>query len=215
MEPNEVKQEVAVLAEQAAAVEIQNDSDYEVAGAFLVQCAKQLKRIDEVFDPIIKAAHAAHKEAVAKKKEVAGPVDEAKLKVSGLIGTYDRKKAEERRRVEDEERERLRKIEEEKRLAEAEELEKSGRAEEAEALVSKPIHVAPPPAPKPVRPHGVSVRNTWDYRITNPLKIKPEYMKPDEVKIGRVVRAMGEQAGALIGEGVEVYEKSIVSARTA
>ncbi len=216
MEATEVKQEVAVLAEKAAALVIRNDDDNEIAGAFLVDCARQLKNINSVFDPIISKAHAAHKEALAKKKEFAGPVETAKRKISGLIGEYDRKKEAERREAERKARAEARRIEEERRIKEAEALEKVGQAEAAEAVIEKPLPVPAPAPPPPVRrPSGISVRKAWAFRVLDPSKIKPEYMIPDEKKIGQVVRAMGAQAAAMIGEGVEIYEKEIVSARTA
>lgn len=45
------------------------------------------------------------------------------------------------------------------------------------------------------------------FRIKDASKLRPEYTMPDEVKIGKVVRALGKDAEVGVGEGsIEVYE---------
>ncbi len=46
------------------------------------------------------------------------------------------------------------------------------------------------------------------FRIVNPGLIRSDFLMPDEVKIGKIVRALGKQAELAIG-GIEVYEETV------
>jgi hypothetical protein len=215
METREVEQESLAIVAEANALTVSSDEENRAAGEFVLRCARALKKLDEVFDPIIAAQHAAHKASVAQKKKYADPIKQAKDRAGSAIGAYARKveaaaREEERRRLEA-----AKKAEEERRIAEAEELEKSGQHEEAAAVIEKPIAVSVAPVTPLVQPKGISTRTDWDFRILDASKIRREYLMADEVKMRRVVRAMGPDAAAMIGEGaVEIIEKTIVAAAT-
>lgn len=212
MEHSDVQNVVTDLTVRADTIEIQSTEDYEIAGAFLVECATQAKYIERVFNPIITRAHAAHKEAIAQRDAFLIPLKRAKGKIGLMVGEWDRKLREERDRRDREERDRLRKLEEDRRLAEAAELERVGQTEAAEEIVSAPIHIMPIPQPAVARPAGVSVREEWDFRVADAAGIKREFLAPDEVRIRRVVKSMGMDAIALVG-GIEVFTRSITSTR--
>lgn len=214
----QVAQEATDLVAVARALTVQNDDDYRLAASFLTEKVKPLLRqIDDTFDPIVTAAHRAHKTALEAKKKVADPVLAAERTVKGALSTYTQRQEQERRRLE----EQIRKAEQERAereaLERAAELERQGHHEEAEAMTDQLI-AAPPPAPPVVLPPatpkvaGVSTRENWQYRIVDASKIRPEFMTPDLQKIGGVVRSMKGAAAQVVG-GIEVYNQPTVSAR--
>jgi hypothetical protein len=211
----EVEQVALALPDEAKVLTISSDEDFQSASSFLrVRCKTVLKEINAAFDPIIKAVHAAHKEAVAQKKRVSAPVLAAEKVVKGLIADYSRIKEEERRRAEEEARRLARELAEKEALERACDLEANGQSDEAEALIEEPIKpmavVLPIEKPKA---EGVSVRKVYRFRVVDATKINPAFLIPDEKKIGQVVRSMKEEAASIIGDGIEVYCDDVVSAR--
>ena len=89
VETDEVEQRAIEVVKQASAITILTDQDYDDAGAFLRENIKAVRReIDATFDPVIKAAHLTHKEAVGAKKKFTAPLLEAEKLVKGAMGTY-------------------------------------------------------------------------------------------------------------------------------
>jgi hypothetical protein len=124
--------------------------------------------------------------------------------------------------------------------AEAEQLRKdseaaaaAGRAEEAAKLASKATRVeekaadkadvfesraaavvAPIAVADTARIGGTSFREYPEFVILDPARIKPEFMMPDEVKIGRVVRSLGKAAVDVVGAGgIKVEMRKGLSSR--
>lgn len=175
-------------------------------------------------DPIIAAAFAAHKVAVGKKKELEAPLIIGETWLNGQMAAYYaeqeriRKAEEERLRQEAIQAEmKRRKEEEERKLAEAAALEESGATDEAEQLVNEAIQakedpvivkVAPPPTPK-VHVSGLSARVTWDFEISNESQIPREYLIPDLVKIGQIIRALKDKANI---PGVRAIKRTAMAA---
>lgn len=216
------------LATQALTVVVQNNDQRTAAAEMGKSIAAMQKQVSATFDPIVEAAHRAHKTAVAKRAEVWDPLEKAKRYLAGCIGGYDqemeRRRREEQARLDGEQREReaaeaarLRKEAEDRQLAEAEAALEIGDADLAEAIVSAPTLVElPPPAPvivpSSIAPvSGASTRTTWKFRIVNAALIPREYLAVDEVKIGGVVRAM---KGETKIPGVEAFEAASTSFRS-
>ena len=138
----------------------------------------------------------------------------------------------ERERMEREaaaEREKARKAQEAAE-AKARALEEAGKAERAEALrqqaaeraaaaeaeaqakaaaaaampVAPVVHVEAPAAA------GTSTRRTYTYEITDAALLPREYLMPDETRIGKVVRALGESANI---PGVRVIVRETMAVR--
>ena len=57
---------------------------------------------------------------------------------------------------------------------------------------------------------GMTLRKNWSFRVTNPDLIPREYLMPDLVKIGGVVRALKNQCRI---PGIEVYEEDTIQGR--
>jgi hypothetical protein len=74
--------------------------------------------------------------------------------------------------------------------------------------------VAPIAQADTARIAGTSTRETPVFEIVDASKINPQFMMPDEVKIGRVVRSLGLAAADVVG-GIKVtMKKGLASSRT-
>lgn len=203
-----VKMSALTIVEQANALTIKDGKDYVGAGS-LWKTIKELKeKVNETFKPIIEKAHAAHKEALAQKAKIFDPLEMAGKTVKGLMERYDREQEAIRQAEERRLREIARKAEEERILQEAIEAEKNGYDEEVETILEEPVYVPPVIVEKevPKVSGGPVYRTVWKFRIKDVRLIPKEYLVPDEVKIGGVVRAMKESTNI---PGVEVYSERV------
>jgi len=199
------------FATQAAALAVTNDDQYAEAGTVLKQIKALRKEIGNVFDPIIKKAHAAHKEAVARKRETDAPLVEADRTLRGRMGEYYQEQERKRREEEAANLAAARKAEEERQLRMAELAEANGETELAEEILAAdpaPV-VAVPSAPKPTA-ENVHTQQTWKFRITDEAKIPRKYLMIDTKKIGQIVRAMKSETDI---PGIEAYAESSVRVR--
>ena len=142
----EAEQRALALPEKADHIRIMDADTFKEAAEFTLTLRAIKKEIDNTFDPIVKKAHEAHKEAVAQKKKVLEPVEQAQKIIDGKIGEFhaeqERLRRAEEERLRKEAEEQARKEEEERRLEEASRLEQEGNSEMAEALLEAPL--APP-----------------------------------------------------------------------
>lgn len=216
-----VKAEVTGLVQVAEKYIVKTQGQLESAGQELLRIKNIRKQVDELFDPVIKQAHKAHKEAVASKKKLTDPLDQAERKVKGAISTYTL----EQERIARAEQDRLRQEAEEKARKERERIEaqalkamSQGKEEKAEALLERaeevrvitPIITAQYEAPK-----GVSTRKVWKARVNEPVKV-PAYFAGVEIRKideGALNKIANMTKGPSQIPGVEFYEDSIVSAR--
>lgn len=164
----ELEGQALTWPERAREVSIATEADYEAAAELLTAIKALRGKIAESYDPIIKAAHRAHKEAVSAKKKVEEPLAEAEREIKGRMAAWyeeqERQRREEQRRLEEEARRR----EEDERLAEAEALEAAGDSDGAERALSEESPVlATAPAPPPPRAKGVAMRETWSAEVVD------------------------------------------------
>lgn len=195
----EAKQNALALYEQARAMVIKNDDDYVAAGEALVRVKRGAKKVNEVFDPIVKSNYDAWKTAVAQKKKVLEPLEKAKAVIGPLMAQYQEAKETERRRTEAQ-------AEEEARIDAAAGAERNGDTEEAEDILNGNTFV-PPAIPQQEAPKvaGTAIRKNWTFSIVDANKIPREFLTPDIKKIGQYVRAMKENAKI---DGVRIYYTS-------
>ena len=202
----EVSTKALTVIEQANAVTIIDSQGYMAAGE-LWKAIKGLKdQVVDTFKPIIDKAHAAHKEALAQKAKIFDPLDSASRTVKGAMEKYDREQEAIRQAEERRLQEIARKAEEERKLQEALAAEASGNKEEAAAIINEEVYVPPVIVPKamPKINGGPVYRTVIKFRIINESLIPRQYMVPDLVKIGGVVRALKKEAKI---PGIEVYEE--------
>jgi hypothetical protein len=86
---DEVSQEVMDINGQAKALKIIDSKSYLAAGELWKAIKGLRKKVDETFSPIISAAFQAHRTAVAKKKEVDVPLEEAERRVKSAMSAYE------------------------------------------------------------------------------------------------------------------------------
>ena len=207
--------------EQAQALVIHTPNTYTQAGELLKDIKALRKEVDAAFDPIITAAHAAHKEANAQKKRAETPLIEAEAILKRGLIAYDTEQERGRRIEERRLQEIARNDEEARQVAEAAALERQANATadhaEAEQIRAEAQAVLMQPVAAPVvvvqtntpKVAGISYREVWRFRVTDATKIPREYPAVDEQKIGGVVRAM---KGATAIPGIEVYAEKVAAA---
>jgi hypothetical protein len=108
----EIARKVPALVDQAAALTITGQASLTIANDFSIAIKRLRKEIDDTFDPIIEAAHIAHKVALDKKRKHVEPVNAAEREVKGKIGAYlteqDRIRREAERKAWEAEQEKIR-----------------------------------------------------------------------------------------------------------
>lgn len=208
MEIQEVDAKALSVIEEANLVNIVDSKAYLQAGGLWSDIRDMKKQVDLTFKPIITKLHQAHKEAIAQRAKIFNPLEKAGKTVKYAMEKYDFDQEEIRKKEEKRLREIARKEEEERQLAEALEAEQNGEKEEAEAILEEPAYVPPVVIQKttPKLKGGPVYRTVWKFRILDKRKIPVDFMTPDIVTIGQVVRAMKEATNI---KGVEVYSERV------
>ena len=176
------------LVQVAERLKVVDQTTYERAAAFLLDLKAMLARVAQTFDPVVETAHAAHKAALAAKKEHSAPLLHSEALIKGRMAGW----AQEQRRIAQAEQERLerearekreaamreqRAAEEKRRLEEAEALEFEGRQSEALEVLEKPM---PPPAPAPIvrkveapvpKVAGVQITERWSGEVWDLMEL--------------------------------------------
>lgn len=237
-ESQALTQEATDLTTTANALVITDASSFERAAEALKTIKVYLKRVGEVFDPIVDSAHRAHKTAVEQRAKFRDHALKAEASIKLRMSEWEREQDRLRREAEEVQRrererleaeaaakqqaelQRLQKDEEDRRLEAAAAAEARGDTEAAAKIIEEPVLVAaPPPVAVFVPPvavqraptvAGVSFRDEWDFEIVNEALIPREYLMVDEVKLRRVVKAL---RGATRIPGVKAISKRVVSAR--
>jgi len=206
----QLEMQAVAWPDRARAVMIADQPSYAQAAEMLTGIKGLRDAIAKACDPVIAAAHHAHRVACQQKRDLEAPLAEAEGILKQAIGHYLDTEERTRRQQEADLRAQQQQEEEFARLAEADALEQAGDAEAAAAVLE-----APPPPP-PVLPapkaEGVSARTLWRWRLTDAAKLPRAYLMPDERKISGVVKALGSAATETI-DGIEVYAERVIAAR--
>ncbi len=189
---DELARQSESLPTVAKGLAVESQADLERAAALLQDIKALRAEIAATFDPIVEAAHKAHRSALEQRKRIEAPLIEAKALLDRRMGDYvaavERRAREERERIERaareerERQERLAREEREKAEADARAARAAGdaataaRAEadvraaaelEEEAALEASVPVELPPLPAPVRVAGASFREVWKYEVTS------------------------------------------------
>ena len=167
MEIKETETKALSIIDQAHAIIITDNESYTRAGGLWKEIKKMKEEVNNVFKPIIDAAHKSHKEALAQKAKIYDPLDDASREVKGAMSVYDEEQERIRREKEIALRKEAMKREEEARLRAAMEAEKAGQKEAAEQILEAPIVEPVVVAPKEVpKMNGGPVYHTvWDMKV--------------------------------------------------
>lgn len=191
------------LAERASALTVTRETKVH-AEELILALNDAEKAVRKVLDPICESAHATWKKATGQRGELLKPIEEARAHLKAGCSTVQREleaeaEAEARRRADEQakqERERLQ--------AEAEAAFDAGDVDEAMDVLEQADDVVALPASvmktEPPKAAGITYRDNWipqwvdaqgRPRATPDVRVIPiEYLKVDEVAIGRVVAAM-------------------------
>ena len=173
------------------------------------------EEINGLMDPFIKKLFEAHRTATGIRKSYLEPIESEvkRLKVEreAWAAEQERQRREAAQRAQEEARQR----EEARLIEEARQAAAQGNAAEAEAILEEAVTVeaAPVVLPSTVpQVAGTSFRTAWEFRILDRTKLKDEFVKVDEVAIGKVVRSMHKSAETLCGEpgAIQVWDKQII-----
>jgi hypothetical protein len=196
------EQEVMALevARRAAGVAVVDVETMREANGFTVALREREKAIDGFFDPLIAAAHKAHKALTTKRNEIKSPVANARRDLESKIAQFISRE-EERRRIEAEIARKTAQDEAEvARLATAEQLEREGLGDLAEEVLAgtddvPAVSVGPPPIREELS--GITTFEHWfaeviDFRAlvrAVALGEAPEvYVVPDLSALNRAVK---------------------------
>lgn len=202
MTTQDFEQRALALPEQARQLMIENDETFTQATDFLLTIKALRTELDQTFDPVISKAHAAHKEAVTQKKRHEEPLAKSESIIKHRLAAYHVQQ--EQQCLVDQ-----RKAQEAAQLQEAIDAEARGDQVGADAALNGHGVVAvtlPPAMPKV---EGVAFRESWEFEIADASLLPRNYLLPDMMKIGQVVRAMKHDTKI---PGVKVFKRQIVAA---
>jgi hypothetical protein len=208
----ETKADDAVVA--AESYEINSMETFKAASDVLKSFKALTKEINESFDPIIKQAHKAHKEAIAQRDKHLKPVKAAEKIMKKKIADYNaileaERKAEQARLDEEARVEREKRMQEALKASEAADQQAAmgdmaGAAEiqrEAQEMAEKAVEIKADKAEKE-KVEGLSFREVWKAEITDSAAVPREWCIPDESAIKQFAKATkGKQSIP----GVRIY----------
>lgn len=204
--------------EQARAITISSNDDYQLAGEFIRDIKTRAGDVVAYWKDPKSAAAKAHKDICAREKAMLEPLNQAEAIIKQTMMTYTRKVAEEERKAR-EEALRKQREEAERLLKEAAEAEAKGNIIEAETTLSmaqmvEEMPVAPvvaTPAPKAA---GISTRKVWKARIVNagqvPVSFGGMVIRPVDEKLLNQLAASSK--GTIAIPGVEFYQEETIAA---
>lgn len=166
--PPELETRALTVVDEAKAVVITDQESLDRAGAFITERIKPLlAEADEVFGPVIAAAHKAHKEALRAMAKVADPLMRAEGILKTTIGTFIREQ--EQIRLAEERRLRAEEIQRqlEAREADVEAAELAGANPGLVAAICNEAFPAPAPIALPTiqKPAGISTQERWSAQV--------------------------------------------------
>lgn len=218
----ELDKKVPDVIVKANSFKITSQEDYVQAVEFGKGIKKMIDEVNQTFEKPIDLAHKAHKSMVAARNKHLNPLEGAidiMRRITGLWVQEQKKiadaAAKKAQAEADAEAERVRqadlKKKEDERLTQAVELEKLGFKQEADAVLDAPIAAAPVAtqvvytAPAVEKVAGVSYRPKYEFEIVDINLIDRKFLMVDEVKIRKMVNALGAEFKEA---GIRVVEKT-------
>jgi len=168
-----VRQKALTVEQQAEAVQIVTNTDFENAAAILKNIKTSKQKFIDFFAPSKKATDAAHKAVVANEKACTGPCDKAESIIKRKMLSFSQKIEAERRAAEEAARKAAQE-ESDRLLAEAAKAEKSGDSASATvnmAMAEQMENVKPAVQVAAPKVAGVSKKKVWKCCITDSSKV--------------------------------------------
>jgi hypothetical protein len=213
-----LEKEIQVMPKNALDLEIKSDEDLSIAAQQLKSIKTTRAKVNEYFDEMIERWHLGHKAELARKKQFSQPLDVAEKCIK-------EKMAVRQMQIENEQREAQRLLQEqadkaaaEEQLQKAIEAEEAGDVEVAESILNEPTTPALTlPVKKAFVPQGVSYRDNWKGRVTDPALLMKAIVKgfapanlmaPDLSALNSLAKS---SRGSLTVPGVVFYCEKIVA----
>ena len=215
---HEIAMRSQTIQEQTKDLKVVDLDTANQAGTVVGMVGELRKKIAEVFDPIINAAHLTHKKAIEKKTQFDGPLKILEGALKRQIGDWklaeDRKRETERLQREAE----ARKQHEDLVVAVAAEVEKSDGSAAAEEILKEADNVPPVVMEKQIIA-DVTIRAVWKAEVTD-LRALVKAVAEGKAPLAAIeanLSFLNKQAGSLKAEmaypGVRVYEDRQVGKR--
>jgi len=179
---------------------IENDDDMNVVQNSRNYIKRVLKRVDELFDPIIVKIRDSLKTSREQKALLADPLMDTDrfyaTKLSVYLTEKVKKKEEDERKIREEEARRKRKLE--KKFGEAAKLENEGKKDQAHAVMEEVEEIEEKleeKAPVPIAPelqHG-HMREQWSAEVIKESIIPRKYWNLDLALLNRTARAQKDK----------------------
>ena len=225
---DEVAKLVPAVVAQAQQIAIESAEDYEMACSFLTLIATRQKQVGETFDPIVKKAHAAWKEAIEQRAKFLDPLEEAEKNVKSKVAAWDEEQERLRQEQEAREQEAARAHQIDQAVEQAAQHEANGDKDLAALVLEEASHA---PAPVVVIPssvpkqEGISKTTNWKWRYKggedDALRLLVKAAATDERWLAYLCvneTAVGGDARTKKGlakvPGIEFYPERGVSVRT-
>lgn len=213
------RQQIEPWPLRAHQLQVTDDSMFSLGGELLRDIKALLQEIDAKCDPVIKAAHNAHKAAVAQKKELSAELQEADRVVRAKMAAFVAERERQQKLLQAAAEAEARKAQE-SALREAQQLEAAGEAELAEMALAE---AASAPAPVAMAPSiavpGVSHRAKYTAKVVDMRaflmavlagKIPMSAVLPNETLINQQARSLKHD---LNWPGVKVTDEATVVVR--
>lgn len=218
LEANEAQVEnerknVSKLCEKA--IELSNNIvDYKscaIAAAFLLDIKKQRKLWAEFNKPAKQKLDALKSELLKREREIDAPMEHAENSIiKPAIARFEQEQEAIRLKKQLEEEQKALQAAIDEKLNQAIKAESLGEPELSKEILSEVVTAAPVVIPKMEMPKGISIRETWKFRVVDETKIPREYLTINEMAIGQVVRALKKETRI---PGIEIYCEKTVSGR--
>lgn len=210
-----IEKDSDVVIKQASSFTIVSQDIYENAGKFLLKIKDLKKEISKTFDPLVKKAHEAHKEATTQRNKHLEPVEKAEYILKTKCKKYENdmamkaeaeriKAEEEKQKKIDAENKRRQDEADKRRKDEAEVMDvdvKEVEPEKVEEATADDVEVNQP-LPTIDKVSGLGIRRVHKWKIVDAGKVPKKYWVIDEQIISAEVRLLKEKTSI---PGVEVY----------
>jgi hypothetical protein len=206
-----LKQNSLSIASQAQALKVVDHETYERMAEFVLTLRKMVKYFEDLYRPRIRQADEVTEGLRKDMRKLQEPARTAQIYGDRQLAAYDALQARiaEQKRLKEQAEKDEREKQQKQELSDL--LRKLGEVESADEVLTAPSEEPPVFIPKDTpRVAGLTYREDWKFEIAEPDALPREYLMPDEVKIGRVVRALRNTTNI---PGVRVYSVRVAIGR--
>jgi hypothetical protein len=204
----QLKPEVLAITAEASKIVVASQEQLSLADVFLKGIKAMRAKVKQLCDPVVTAAHLAHKAACDLRSSLDDPLKDAEHSVKVKTGAYltaleTARRAEEQKRMDAALAEAKRKQEQDALLFDA-----IGDEDAAAEVMTAPVIAKPIEAVAEIqKPKGISMVSIWKARVLDIDKVPREFLVVDQRKLDDLAKAMKD--GFKV-DGCEAYEDKSV-----